>query len=87
MGRTARVERKTKETVISVELELDGSGRAEIETGMPFFNHMLESFTRHGFFDIRVKAKGDIEVDYHHTVEDVGLALGQAAVAMAGARA
>ena len=78
MGRTARVERKTKETVISVELELDGSGRAEIETGMPFFNHMLESFTRHGFFDIRVKAKGDIEVDYHHTVEDVGLALGQA---------
>ena len=78
MGRTARVERKTKETVISAELELDGSGRAEIETGMPFFNHMLESFTRHGFFDIRVKAKGDIEVDYHHTVEDVGLALGQA---------
>jgi imidazoleglycerol-phosphate dehydratase len=78
MGRTARVERKTKETVISVELELDGSGLAEIETGMPFFNHMLESFTRHGFFDIRIKAKGDIEVDYHHTVEDVGLALGQA---------
>ncbi len=78
MGRTARVERKTKETVISVELDLDGSGRAEIETGMPFFNHMLESFTRHGLFDIRIKAKGDIEVDYHHTVEDVGLALGQA---------
>ena len=78
MGRTARVERKTKETVISVELELDGSGRAEIETGMPFFNHMLESFTRHGLFDIRIKARGDIEVDYHHTVEDVGLALGQA---------
>ncbi len=78
MGRTARVERKTKETVISVELELDGSGRAEIESGMPFFNHMLESFTRHGLFDIRIKAKGDIEVDYHHTVEDVGLALGQA---------
>jgi len=78
MGRTARVERKTKETVISAELELDGSGRAEIETGMPFFNHMLESFTRHGLFDIRIKAKGDIEVDYHHTVEDVGLALGQA---------
>ena len=78
MGRTARVERKTKETVISVELEIDGGGRAEIETGMPFFNHMLESFTRHGLFDIRIKAKGDIEVDYHHTVEDVGLALGQA---------
>jgi imidazoleglycerol-phosphate dehydratase len=78
MGRKSKIERKTKETLISVELELDGSGRAEIETGMPFFNHMLESFTRHGFFDIRIKAKGDIEVDYHHTVEDVGLALGQA---------
>jgi len=78
MGRKSKIERKTKETVISVELELDGSGRAEIETGMPFFNHMLESFTRHGLFDIRIRAKGDIEVDYHHTVEDVGLALGQA---------
>ena len=78
MGRKSKIERKTKETVISVELELDGSGRAEIETGMPFFNHMLESFTRHGLFDIRIKAKGDIEVDYHHTVEDVGLALGEA---------
>jgi len=78
MGRTARVERKTKETEISVELALDGGGKAEIETGMPFFNHMLESFTRHGLFDIRIKAKGDVEVDYHHTVEDVGLALGQA---------
>ena len=78
MGRKSKIERKTKETVISVELELDGSGRGEIETGMPFFNHMLESFTRHGLFDIRIKAKGDIEVDYHHTVEDVGLALGEA---------
>jgi len=78
MGRKSKIERKTKETLISVELDLDGSGRAEIETGMPFFNHMLESFTRHGLFDIRIKAKGDIEVDYHHTVEDVGLALGQA---------
>ena len=78
MERKSKIERKTKESVISVELELDGAGRAEIETGMPFFNHMLESFTRHGLFDIRIKAKGDIEVDYHHTVEDVGLALGQA---------
>ncbi len=78
MGRKSKIERKTKETMISVELELDGGGRAEIETGMPFFNHMLESFTRHGLFDIRIKAKGDVEVDYHHTVEDVGLALGQA---------
>jgi imidazoleglycerol-phosphate dehydratase len=78
MGRTAKIERKTKETDISVLLELDGSGKAEIETGMPFLNHMLDSFSRHGLFDINVKAKGDIEVDYHHTVEDVGLALGQA---------
>jgi imidazoleglycerol-phosphate dehydratase len=78
MGRTAKIERKTKETDISVLLELDGSGKAEIETGMPFLNHMLDSFSRHGLFDINLKAKGDIEVDYHHTVEDVGLALGQA---------
>ena len=78
MGRNAKIERKTKESEIAVELELDGGGKAEIETGMPFFNHMLESFTRHGLFDIQIKAKGDIEVDYHHTVEDVGLALGQA---------
>ena len=78
MGRKAKLERKTKETDIRIELELDGSGKAEIETGMPFFNHMLDSFTRHGLFDVNIKAKGDIEVDYHHTVEDVGLALGQA---------
>jgi imidazoleglycerol-phosphate dehydratase len=78
MGRTAKVERKTKETDISISLDLDGGGKAEIETGMPFLDHMLESFTRHGLFDIKVRAKGDIEIDYHHTVEDVGLALGQA---------
>jgi imidazoleglycerol-phosphate dehydratase len=77
MGRKGRTERKTKETEIRIELELDGSGKAEIDTGMPFFNHMLDSFTRHGLFDIKIRAKGDIEVDYHHTVEDVGLALGQ----------
>ena len=78
MGRTAKVSRKTKETDIMVNVDLDGSGKAEIETGMPFYNHMLDAFTRHGLFDINVQAKGDIEVDYHHTVEDVGLALGQA---------
>src|SRR3989337_3248670 len=78
MGRTAKASRKTKETEIAVELDLDGSGTAEIETGIPFFNHMLEIFARHGLFDLKLKAKGDIEVDYHHTVEDVGLALGQA---------
>ena len=78
MGRNAKIERKTKESDIRIELNIDGTGKAEIETGMPFFNHMLESFARHGFFDVRIKAKGDLEVDYHHTVEDVGLALGQA---------
>lgn len=78
MGRTAKVNRKTKETDISVTLNLDGSGKAEIQTGMPFFNHMLEIFTRHGLFDVHLQAKGDIDVDYHHTVEDVGLTLGQA---------
>src|SRR2546426_4709227 len=78
MGRVGKTERKTKETDISIALDVDGSGRAEVKTGMPFFDHMLDIFTRHGFFNIDVDAKGDIEVDYHHTVEDVGLALGQA---------
>jgi len=78
MGRTAKVSRKTKESDITVELEIDGAGQASIQTGMPFFNHMLDSFSRHGFFDIQIAAKGDLEVDFHHTVEDVGLALGQA---------
>ncbi len=78
MGRTAKTNRKTKETEITVDLDLDGSGAAEIQTGIPFFNHMLEIFARHGLFDLKLRAKGDIEVDYHHTVEDVGLTLGQA---------
>ena len=78
MGRTGRVERKTKETEIVVAIDIEGSGKGEIETGMPFFNHMLESFSRHGLFDIKLQARGDLEVDYHHTVEDVGLALGEA---------
>ena len=78
MGRTGTVERKTKETEIVVAVELEGSGKAEIETGMPFFNHMLDSFSRHGLFDVKLQARGDLEVDYHHTVEDVGLALGEA---------
>ena len=78
MGRTAKASRKTKETEITVEMNLDGGGAAEIETGIPFFNHMLEIFARHGLFDLKLKAKGDIDVDYHHTVEDIGLALGQA---------
>ncbi len=76
--RTATVSRETKETTISVNLNLDGSGRASIDTGIPFFDHMLTLFARHGFFDLELKAEGDIDVDYHHTVEDVGLVLGRA---------
>jgi imidazoleglycerol-phosphate dehydratase len=76
--RSASVERKTKETEINVQLVIDGSGEYEISTGIPFFDHMLESFTRHGAFDLRLAAKGDLEVDTHHTIEDVGITLGQA---------
>jgi imidazoleglycerol-phosphate dehydratase len=78
MGRTGTIERKTKETEIVASVDLEGSGKADIETGMPFFNHMLDSFSRHGLFDIKLQARGDLEIDYHHTVEDVGLALGEA---------
>ena len=77
-GRRAQVARKTKETDIRLELNVDGRGRSEIATGIPFLDHMLELFAKHGFFDLTVRATGDLEVDYHHTVEDVGLALGQA---------
>ncbi len=76
--RSASVERKTKETEVNVELSLDGTGEFDITTGIAFFDHMLESFTRHGAFDLRIAAKGDIAVDTHHTVEDVGITLGQA---------
>jgi imidazoleglycerol-phosphate dehydratase len=76
--RSASVERKTKETEINVQLVIDGYGEYEISTGIAFFDHMLESFTRHGAFDLRLTAKGDLEVDTHHTVEDVGITLGQA---------
>ncbi len=78
MEREATVARKTRETEITVELRLDGKGEAAIETGMPFFDHLLDSFARHGLFDLRVRAKGDLQVDQHHTVEDVGIVLGQA---------
>jgi imidazoleglycerol-phosphate dehydratase len=77
-GRTAVVHRKTKETDISVTLSLDGEGTYSVETGVPFLNHMLDLFARHGFFDLAVAGRGDLEVDAHHTVEDVGLTLGQA---------
>jgi imidazoleglycerol-phosphate dehydratase len=76
--RVATVARKTKETEIQIRIDLDGSGQFSIETGIPFFDHMLESFARHALFDLEIKAKGDIEVDLHHSVEDVGISLGQA---------
>ena len=77
-GRSAEAHRQTKETDIRLRLELDGRGRYEVETGVPFLNHMLELFARHGFFDLEVKASGDLDIDAHHTVEDVGLTLGEA---------
>ena len=76
--RQAKVVRNTKETQIELELNLDGSGEGEVSTGIGFFDHMLELFKRHALVDLSVNAKGDIDVDYHHTVEDVGLVLGQA---------
>ena len=76
--RSAAVDRKTKETEISVNLNLDGNGTHDISTGVPFFDHMLTLFAVHGFFDFSIQAKGDVEVDFHHTVEDVGLVLGDA---------
>ncbi len=75
--RTAKQHRKTAETDIEIELDVDGSGKAQIDTGVPFFDHMLTLFAKHGLFDLKVKAVGDIEVDYHHTVEDTGIVLGQ----------
>lgn len=78
MSRYAGCERSTKETEIMVGLEVDGTGKYEIETGIGFFDHMLEGFARHGLFDMTVKVKGDIHVDAHHTVEDTGIVLGQA---------
>lgn len=76
--RSSKIQRTTKETDILVELDLDGTGVTDIATGVPFFDHMLDAFGRHGLFDLTVHAKGDIEVDAHHTVEDVGIVLGQA---------
>lgn len=76
--RTARVERKTRETNIAVSLTIDGAGRYTVDTGIPFLNHMLELFAKHGLMDMTVQARGDIDVDDHHTVEDLGLVLGDA---------
>lgn len=77
-NREARVERNTKETQIVLQLNLDGSGASKVETGIPFFNHMLEAWAKHGLMDLTVEAKGDLDVDLHHTVEDVGICLGKA---------
>ncbi|MEE3328651.1 MAG: imidazoleglycerol-phosphate dehydratase HisB [Myxococcota bacterium] len=76
--RAASLQRKTKETEIRIQLDLDGSGQYQVKTGVPFLDHMLESFARHALFDLEVAAKGDIEIDDHHTVEDVGITRGQA---------
>lgn len=78
MGRTAEIKRTTRETDISMKIALDGEGKSQIDTGIGFFNHMLEGFAKHGFFDLAVNIKGDLEVDGHHTVEDAGIVLGTA---------
>ncbi len=78
MERRSRVQRRTAETDITVTLDLDGSGMQAISTGVPFLDHMLSMIARHGFFDLEVQAEGDLAVDYHHTVEDVGICVGQA---------
>lgn len=78
MERSGTIDRKTKETQINVKLDLDGSGLPDISTGVPFFDHMMTLFTMHGFFDLFIKASGDLEIDFHHTIEDTGLVLGDA---------
>lgn len=84
MGRTASIVRTTSETKITLSLDLDGKGEAEIATGIGFFDHMLTAFARHALFDLRISAEGDLEIDAHHTTEDVGIVLGQAIAAALG---
>ncbi len=86
-ARTARVERKTKETSIEVEVNLDGTGKYEISTGIGFLDHMLEQLSRHSLIDLKVKAVGDLHIDFHHTTEDSGLAIGRAVADALGERA
>lgn len=78
MGRSAKIERTTLETRITVAIDLDGSGQAKLDTGLPFLEHMLEQIARHGLVDLDIVAKGDLHIDAHHTVEDIGITLGQA---------
>ena len=87
MSRKAQVIRKTKETDIILNLNLDGKGIYDIRTSIPFLDHMLSLFARHGLFDLKIKAKGDIEIDYHHTVEDIGICLGDALKKALGTKA
>jgi imidazoleglycerol-phosphate dehydratase len=82
--RTAQIDRDTKETQISVRIDLDGSGHAELRTGVPFLEHMLEQVARHGLIDIAIEATGDLHIDAHHTVEDIGITLGQALASALG---
>jgi imidazoleglycerol-phosphate dehydratase len=84
MARTTQIRRNTKETQITLRMNLDGRGKSDISTGIPFFDHMLDLVTRHGGFDLKLNAKGDLDVDQHHTVEDVGIALGEAVLAALG---
>lgn len=87
MSRSASINRKTSETAIAVDLELDGSGSYSVDTPVPFLNHMLELFARHGLFNLSVQASGDTEVDFHHTVEDIGICLGRAFLQALGDKA
>ena len=87
MMRISEIQRTTKETDIRLTLNLDGSGTSKISTGIGFFDHMLDAFARHGFFDLAVSVRGDLEVDTHHTIEDVGIVLGQAIAKAAGDKA
>ena len=87
MARNGKISRITGETDIVVSINLDGEGKSTISTGIPFMDHMLNLFAKHGFFDLEISAKGDIEVDYHHTMEDLGLAMGEAFAQAVGDKA